>query len=347
MEEEMLAEKKFYNAVAIATGGELATLHKIKKEYPDWYSAWRKIKAPKIDPEEEWGKLIATGTRLLWPDELPSELLEIAAPPLAIYMKGKLPKNEQRISVVGTRRATPQAKDLTRGLARELARSGVVIVSGLAMGIDTAAHEGALAGGGRTIAVLANSLDGIYPRQNANLAEKILEGGGALMSEYPFGSTTFPNRFLERNRIVAGLSAGTVVVEAPLESGSLVTANLALEANREVFVIPGLATHPNYAGSHKLIRSGARLAVSAGDILEDLNWVTEKDPQADQLSQSLLLSGVDQKIFEALKASVCAVGVDRIQELTQISVLDLNRHLTFLQIKGLVKEQDGRYYINN
>lgn len=341
-----IEEKKFYNAIAILSAGEVATLHKIKKQYPDWRSAWQKLNTGKIDPEAEWGKLALEGVRLLWVDELPSEISEISAPPISLYVKGDLPESGKKISVVGTRRATPQAKDLTKNISKELAELGIAVVSGLAMGIDTAAHEGALLGGGKTIAVLANSLDQVYPRQNANLAERILTQGGALISEYPFGSEAFKHRFLERNRIVAGLSAGTVVIEAPLDSGSLVTANLALEANREVFVVPGPATHPNYAGSHKLIRSGARLAVSAREVLEDLGWISDEVLEEKRSSQTVLLSGLDQKIFDVLRQSVSAIDVDRIGELTQISVLDLNRHLTFLQIKGLIKESSGRYYIN-
>ncbi len=172
---------------------------------------------------------------------------------------------------MGTRKATSQGRFIAKEIAKKLSEMGMVIVSGLAMGIDTAAHEGALAGAGRTIAVLACGLDNIYPRQNENLAKKIIGTGGAVISEYPVGTEAFKNQFLERNRIVSGLCIATIVVEAPRESGALVTARLAAEQGREVFVFPGPTNHPNYHGSHKLIRDGARLVSSIDDILEDLN----------------------------------------------------------------------------
>jgi len=207
--------------------------------------------------------------------EYPSLLKEIQNPPEKLYVLGNLPSeplaNRPKIAIVGTRKATAQGRLLAKEIARKLTELGVIIVSGLAMGIDTSAHEGAVKAGGQTIAVLANGLDTIYPRQNENLAKKILELDGAIISEYPTNTPSFPNQFLERNRIISGLSIATIIIEAPERSGSLATANWAVEQGREVFVFPGPIDHPNYRGSHKLIRDGARLIGSIEDLLEDLD----------------------------------------------------------------------------
>ena len=175
---------------------------------------------------------------------------------------------ETPIAIVGTRRATPEGKIIAKRFARELTSYGIPIASGLAFGIDAAAHEECVATGGATIAVLAGGLDAIYPGSNAALAQKILARHGCIISEYPLGSPPLPYRFLERNRIISGISRGTLVVEAPENSGSLATARYALEANREVFVVPGSTLHPNFKGSHRLIRQGAELVTTPEEIFE-------------------------------------------------------------------------------
>ncbi len=203
--------------------------------------------------------------------EYPALLKEIPNAPKMFYLLGELPPDDLiKIAIVGTRKASSAGRRFAKELAQKLAEYGAVIVSGLAMGIDTAAHEGAILAGGKTIAVLANGLDTIYPAQNENLAKKILDYGGAIISEYPPQTPSFPNQFLERNRIVSGLSIATIVIEAPERSGSLVTARLAAEQGREVFIAPGSIDNPNYRGSHQLIRDGARLVTSIEDIMEDL-----------------------------------------------------------------------------
>lgn len=209
----------------------------------------------------------------------PRLLKEISNPPKELFVRGstvlttggELPATEKiHVAIVGTRKATSEGRILAKKIARQCAEKNWVVVSGLAMGIDTAAHEGALAGGGETIAVLGCGVDTIYPAQNENLANKILDGHGGIISEYTHGTPALPHQFLERNRIVAGLSIATIVIEAPAKSGAIVTARLAAEYGREVFVFPGMANHPQYHGSHALIRDGARLVNSFEDILEDL-----------------------------------------------------------------------------
>ncbi|MDP3052886.1 MAG: DNA-processing protein DprA [bacterium] len=266
----------------------------------------------------------------------PFLLKQISDPPANLYILGNL-SNEKlpHLAIVGTRKATPNGCLIARTLARELSEAGCVIVSGLAMGIDTAAHEGVVAAKGKTLAVLGNGLNKIYPSQNKNLAEKILELDGAIISEYAPDEPAFPSNFLARNRIVSGLCLATIVVEAPERSGSLVTARLALEQNREVFIVPGPANHYNYAGSHRLIREGARLAISAKDILDDLNIkpITSKENFSPE--EELIL-----KIFPKNKKSL---SIDKIIELTKLDSQVVNKTIAFLVIKGIIKENLGRY----
>lgn len=348
-EGDLLAEKKFYNALNVAHFGDPAALAKIASRFPNWSLAWESLgRTVKTNPDKEWSRLREFGIELIFAGEsgFPELLTEAHDKPIAFYFLGNLPGAGRKISVVGTRKATNSAKAIAGDFSKQLAQRGVEVISGLAMGIDTAAHEGALAGGGRTFAVLASSLDSVYPRQNENLAKRIIESGGGLISEYGLGSATLPHRFLERNRIVSGLSSGTLVIEAPENSGSLVTANLALNQNREVFVIPGPISHENYHGSHKLVRVGARLVASVEDIMEDLGW--QDTGAAENVlpgfsGPSLVVS--QQTIFDVLKSAGEALEVDKIQEITKMSVLEVNRQLTFLQIKGLIKESGGKYYL--
>ena len=204
----------------------------------------------------------------------PPLLKETQNYPKTLYYLGNFNlEKETAVAIVGTRKATSEGKLFAKQIAKELASRGIVIISGLALGIDAASHEGAIAGGGRTIAVLANGLDTIYPQQHYNLAKQILEKNGAIVSEYPSGTPALKHRFLERNRIVSGLCVATIVIEAPIHSGSLVTARLAIEAGRDVLVAPGPIRHQNYKGSHSLLRNGARIITSIEDVLEDLQSV--------------------------------------------------------------------------
>jgi DNA processing protein len=199
----------------------------------------------------------------------PGPLLESPDPPLLLYVQGDPRHLAQRsIAIVGSRRPSAQGTDNAREFARALADAGYVVVSGLALGIDGAAHEGALAGGGPTVAVVGTGLDRVYPRRHLDLARRIA-AHGALVSEYLPGTPPLPEHFPQRNRIIAGLSAGTLVVEAALQSGSLITARLANEAGRDVFAIPGSIHAPQSRGCHALIRDGAKLVESAADVLDE------------------------------------------------------------------------------
>lgn len=264
-------------------------------------------------------------------------------PPKTIYIRGDLPNNNEiLIAIVGTRKVTLEGRMTAKQIAKDLARSGIVVVSGLAMGIDTAAHEGALAGGGKTLAVLANGLDEVYPRSNFNLAQEILKNKGALISEYPIGTPSYPNQFLERNRIISGLCQATIIIEAPIHSGALVTARHALDQGREIFITPGPARHPNYEGSHMLLRNGARLITSAADILEDLNL--DKDLKAS-LMVNKTYDAETTTIINLLKEMKQSLTLDNIVEMTKLQPHIVTQRITFLTLDGIIEEKNNRYEI--
>lgn len=203
--------------------------------------------------------------------DYPAQLLATADPPLLLWLQGRRELlSTPALAIVGSRNPTAQGGDNARAFARALARAGYTIVSGLALGVDAAAHEGALDAGGATIAVVGTGLDQVYPRRNEKLAARLLAGGGLIVSEYSLGTPVLPANFPKRNRIIAGLTRGCLVVEAAVQSGSLITARQAVEAGREVFAIPGSIHSPQARGCHALIRQGAKLVESAQDVLEEL-----------------------------------------------------------------------------
>lgn len=282
----------------------------------------------------------------------PSLLKEISDPPSGIYILGGLPdEKKSKIAIVGTRKATNEGKSIAKEIAKKLSESGFTVVSGLAMGIDTAVHEGVISVSGQTIAVLANGLDSIYPRQNENLAKKILEFNGAIISEYPAGAPALAHRFLERNRIISGLSIATVIIEAPNESGALVTARLAAEQGREVFVVPGPINHPNYRGSHKLIRDGARLVCSVEDIWEDLGLENPKleIQNSKQILNSKIQNIKDENqllIIKTIQGAGKPLNIDKIIEITKLEPKIVNQVIAILIINGLIKDTERGYTLS-
>ncbi len=277
-------------------------------------------------------------------EKFPLRLKEIPDPPAILYYRGVPPMSAPpHIAIVGTRKATAAGKEIAHRLAKDLAAAGAVIISGLAIGIDTAAHQGALAAGGRTVAVLANGLDNIYPTQNTRLAEEIIKNGGTIISEYAPGTPPYKTNFLARNRLVSGLSLGVIVVEAPFKSGALSTASHALEQNRDVFVVPGPINQENYAGAHSLLRAGARLITSAAEVLDDLNLAPA--PAAQPVDPPTGLDEKQKSIFGVLKKAGEPISIDKIHNLTKMDVSAISRNLTMLLVRGMVKEEGGRYYL--
>lgn len=285
--------------------------------------------------------------RSIWKSdpEYPELLSEIEHSPSPLFVRGLLPSGDC-VSVVGTRKASSEGKHIAKRVSFELASRGICIVSGLAFGIDEAAHSGALEAGGRTVAVLANGLDSVYPKQHERLAENIVSAGGCLVSEYPEGTPPFPGRFLERNRIISGFSKATVVIEAPARSGSIATANHAACQGRDVFVFPGRYSDKNYEGSHTLIRNGARLVASIGQILEDLGFSPEDS--AERKADAIRKYEDDEfaiRILSALEEQHSRLNIDKLSELTTLEPRILAERLTLLEIDGVIEEQNGSFRI--
>jgi DNA processing protein len=342
-----MEEKLFYHAVAIALESDYRKMATLRKAHKNWESAYADLGSNVAvpDPQAAWKEMEADGIRLTLQEDAayPKSLREISHPPLAIYSKGVMEKEGfVPFAIVGTRRATSEGKATARRFVRTLAEAGFAIVSGLAFGIDCAAHEGCLDASGSAIAVLANGLDSVYPSTNAPLAERILKNGGVLISEYPPGSPPLPYRFLERNRIVSGLSKGVLVIESPEKSGSLATARFALEQNRDVFVMPGSITHPNFFGSHALIRQGAELVTKPEEILESYG-ITKTTTITDDHDD---VSPEEKLILQALRASSAPLDVDKIIAATKLEPRIANQTITFLILKDTIKESGNGYTMN-
>lgn len=298
----------------------------------------------KVDPDKVLQEVYDKGIKFLtYEDEkYPFMLKNISNPPSVLYYKGDLfsCNLEKTLAVVGSRRATSYAKDALGKIIGELQNTDICIVSGLASGIDTTAHKAAIENNLKTIGVIASGFDFVYPTANKELYKKIEEGCGAIVTEY------FPNfepikfRFPQRNRIVSGLSYGTLVAEASLQSGALITANLTLEQGRELMCIPGLITNPNTQGIYKLLKNGATLVTCADDILEALGWEMKIEQQ--NLFNNIELSENEQKIYEALEIE--DKGVDELQVYTKMSIDNMLMYLTTMELKGIIKQVDGDRY---
>ena len=268
----------------------------------------------------------------------PSPLFQTEDPPLLLYVQGQVQALQaaRSLAMVGSRNPTPQGLDNAQAFARALSEAGICVVSGLALGIDGAAHEGALAGGSPTIAVVGTGLDRVYPKRHLDLARRIARQG-ALVSEYPIGTPPLAPNFPKRNRIIAGLTQGTLVVEAALQSGSLITAQQAVQMGREVFAIPGSIHAPQSKGCHALIRQGAKLVESAQDILEDLRWRHGDTPLLTQ--PSLRPAPTETPLLKAMGFDPCSL--DRLQARTGMDTATLQAQLLELELEGLVSRLPG------
>jgi DNA processing protein len=270
-------------------------------------------------------------------------------PPL-LYVKGNLPEDEATIAVVGSRAATAYGKFTTERMSRELSLNGFTVVSGMARGIDSAAHRGALSAGGETIAVLGCGIDVVYPPENKHLYEEIAPKG-AVVTEFPFGTQPNAPNFPMRNRIISGLSLGVVVVEATDKSGSLITARMALEQGREVFAVPGIIDSPGSKGTHRLIKEGAKLVETIQDILEEIMPQLKKPltplqlgaVKADPLQAQPPLKESESAVLGIL--SERAVDVDTIIEKTGFGANDVLSILLSLELKGRVEQKPGKNFI--
>ncbi|HOM15832.1 MAG TPA: DNA-processing protein DprA [Thermoguttaceae bacterium] len=273
----------------------------------------------------------------------PELLKQIADPPGVLFVRGEvLPRDQIAVAIVGTRHPSLYGLRQAERLAASLARAGVTIISGLARGIDAAAHRGALGAGGRTLAVLANGVLDIYPPEHQQLAEQIV-AQGALVSEAPPGAEPLPGTFPQRNRLISGLSLGVVVVEAPLRSGALITARHAAEQGREVFAVPGRVDERTSHGCHRLIRDGAKLVESADDILEELGPLVQPTVREDGRTLrhpgELLLNPTEETVLEAV--GVDPTEIDQIVRCTGLPVPRVLAALSALEMRHLIRRLSG------
>ena len=297
-----------------------------------------------IDPQKELDRLRHEGVQVVTRRQpgYPRLLAKIHDPPPVLFYYGTLrSEDEVAVAIVGTRNASPSGRLTAENLATSLVRQGMTIVSGMARGIDSAAHRGALDAGGRTIAVLGSGLDVIYPPENAGLYGEIAENG-AVVTEFALGTEPFPMNFPIRNRVISGLSLGVVVVEAAQDSGSLITAGHAAEQGRDVFAVPGPVEMEGSRGPHRLIRQGAKLIESAQDILEELSlpFLTENEIVA--ATETGTLSPEEERVLQSLGHEPC--HVDLVVRDTGLPSGMVSATLVLLEMKGLVRQWTGSLF---
>ena len=270
-------------------------------------------------------------------------LKNIENPPAVLYYKGKLFECnlEKTLAVVGSRKASTYARDNLKKIISGLGNTDICVVSGLASGIDTVAHTAAIENNLKTIGVIASGFDYIYPTSNKTLYQNIENGYGAVVSEYYPTFEPMKFRFPQRNRIVSGLSYGTLVAEASLRSGALITANLTLEQGRELMCIPGEISNPNTEGIYKLLKNGATIVTESEDILNALNWEIKRENPQQQLTLPMLTPD-EEKIFDNLQIE--EKGVDELLSLTGLKLDDLLMNLTTMELKGIIKQYNGDRY---
>ena len=282
-------------------------------------------------------------------EDYPKALLEMYDAPLVLYVWGRLESlDDHGIALVGSRKYTHYGQKSARQLAFQLASAGITVVSGLARGIDTFSHEGAIAAGGRTIAVIGSGLGQIYPPENMALAEKIAAGYGAVVSEFPLQTKPDKKTFPMRNRIVAGWSNGVVVVECPKWSGSLITANLAADMGKSVYAVPGQIDSPQSGGCNELIRNGATLVTSAEDILVDRetlpHFKVPREASEEVVHPAIMgLNDEEKRVYEAVDGE--PMLADQLIQLTGLSFPILSVALLQLEIKKLVQQLPGSRYV--
>lgn len=300
----------------------------------------------RFDPDKELAKIrqYGVGYTTIFDKSYPKLLKEIPDAPVILYMKGDISVLESiGLSVVGSRKYSEYGSKVCYQITRSCAENGLSIISGLALGIDAIAHQAALDAGAETIGVLGCGLDRIYPVSNFHLGNAIVEKGGLILSEFPIGTPPMKFNFPTRNRIIAGLSLGTLVIEAAEDSGSLITAGLALEYNRDVFAVPGNIDSMMSKGTNKLIKEGAIPVTEIGDILRVLN-IEEKSNIA-KAREILPESDKEKKIFKLLQTG--EKSGDQLIEMSKLNVIELNSVLTMMELKGLIKNiGGGRFKLN-
>lgn len=321
------------------------------KSLPLWVEVAEEfvVNRKNIDVSEEWNKVKEAGVEVITKDSsrYPELLKQIYDAPYILYAKGEIKPEEVCISIVGSRKCTSYGQEIAYELGRELAARGVTVVSGMALGIDSFAHKGALQKG-RTIAILGSGADVVYPRKNQGLYTSI-KNQGVVVSEFPLGTEPVSYNFPRRNRIISGMCLGTVVVEAPEKSGALITADYALEQGREVFAVPGSVRSPYSKGCHKLIKEGARMVEGIDDVLEEIKFITGSTEEKLQLGgdtgTAVELSEDEEGVLAVLPYD--ALHIDSIIEKSGFSASRVGSILLNLELKGWVKQLPGKYFLRS
>jgi DNA processing protein len=330
--------------ILAAKRSELRKVPGIGNEVADQISNWEST----IDLSAELQRVRDFGATVITQQSpsYPRPLREIHAPPIVLYVWGELyERDHHAIGVIGARRTTHYGTESAKKLAYQLAYAGLTVISGFARGIDTAAHQGALAAKGRTIAVIGSGLAKLYPPENATLAEKIRSGNGAIVSEFSMDIEPDRQTFPMRNRIISGWSHGILVVEAGLNSGALITAAQALEQGRAVYAVPGHINAPSAIGSNRLIQEGAKLVMDASDILEDLELLLpESKPSPESAVRPLPpLSDQERRVYESIDAA--ETSIDDIAARSELPSAAVSSTLLQLELKRLVKQLPGKYFV--
>jgi DNA processing protein len=335
--------------ILVASKNELLRVRNIGEEVAENISTWEKS----VDLAGELKRISDFGCHVLISSDenYPAMLREIYDPPIVLYVKGEISaRDKNSVAMVGSRQTTHYGIETARKLAYQLAYVGVTVVSGGARGIDTAAHQGALSAKGRTIAVLGTGINLIFPTENAELFQRISENG-ALVTQFPFNRPADKQSFPIRNRIVAGMTLGTVVVEANLTSGALITSNFATEYGRQVFAVPGRIDSPRSKGCHELIKRGAKLCESAEDILSEFEYLfpaSNRPPTANEtgILPAIELPANEQKVFDALKADD-ELSIDEVIRASSLPSSAVSVALLGLEMKRLVKQLPGKMFVRN
>ena len=330
--------------VLAAKRNQLRKVEGIGNDVADQISSWESIVdlAAELKRVREFGAAVITQES----PSYPKPLREIHAPPIVLYVWGEVQdRDHHAIGIIGARRTTHYGMESAKKLAYQIAYAGLTIISGLARGIDTAAHQGALAAKGRTIAVIGSGLSKLYPPENQALADKIRNGNGAIVSEFSMEIEPDRQTFPMRNRIISGWSHGVLVVEAGLNSGALITASQALEQGRSVYAVPGHINAPSAMGANRLIQQGAKLVMSASDILDDLQiLLPETKPSPEAAARPLPpLSDDERRVFDAIDSS--ETPIDRIAAKSDLPSATVSSTLLRLELKRLVKQLPGKYFV--
>jgi len=335
-------------AILRASKSQLLQVRGIGEETADAIANWEKS----VDLSSELKRIQEYGCHILTQtdDEYPDLLRQIYDPPVVLYVGGRLTaRDKNAVAMVGSRLTTHYGLETARKLAYQLAYVGVTVVSGGARGIDTAAHQGALSAKGRTVAVLGNGINIVFPPENAELFERIA-AHGAVLTQFPFNRKADKQSFPIRNRIVAGMSLGTVVVEANLASGALITANFAVEYGRQVFAVPGRIDSPQSKGCHDLIKKGAKLCEGAEDVLSEFEYLfpaSNRPPSPAETGTlpALTLSENEQKVYEVLSRE--EVAMDDVIRRSGLPPSAASVTLLSLEMKRLIKQLPGRLFVRN